>query len=600
MPSISVAEAPLARPVAAPFAAERRVRIAMRAAAVSVAALHAWANRHVMNADGVSYLDIGDAYFRGDWANALNAYWGPMYSWLLGAALAVVRPSMYWEFAVVHAVNLAIFVIALAAFELLLNEVLAETRETRDGLASAPSLAWIVLAYSLFAWSSLQLITVAVVSPDLLMAAFVYAATAVLLRIAHGRFSSRSFVLLGALLGFAYLAKAPMFPIGVVYMTLAATAAWRSGRPAGAALRFAALAAFAFALVAGPYVVALSIQKQRLTFGDSRFITYAWFVNGVPMRHAEADATGRRLVHPPRRLVDSPAVYEFATPVAGTYPLWNDPSYWYEGIRTRFAPGEQVRAAVESLREYHRLFLGYLRVSLLVGLAVLALLVPRPRRLLYAIAGQWPLLVPAAAGLTMFAMVHAFPRYVGAFVVLLWIGLYAAIRLPNTTDARRVLWSVFVVVSGMLWAGTLLQSAPQLIAAGAELVDGSPSRHLHWQVARELEEAGLRPGDRIAEVHAEPTEASWTGMMSFARLLRVQIVAEVPPEHAAAFWAGSREVRDQVLAAFARSGARAVVAQTVPPGTDASGWLPLGSTGYAVNWLDRDVATVRAGAAGAR
>ena len=34
-----------------------------------------------MISDGVSYLDIGDAYFRGDWKAAVNAYWSPVYSW---------------------------------------------------------------------------------------------------------------------------------------------------------------------------------------------------------------------------------------------------------------------------------------------------------------------------------------------------------------------------------------------------------------------------------------------------------------------------------------------------------------------------------------
>jgi hypothetical protein len=31
--------------------------------------------------------DIGDAYVRGDWHSAVNAYWSPLYSWFLGLAL---------------------------------------------------------------------------------------------------------------------------------------------------------------------------------------------------------------------------------------------------------------------------------------------------------------------------------------------------------------------------------------------------------------------------------------------------------------------------------------------------------------------------------
>ena len=34
--------------------------------------------------DPISYLDIGDAYLRGDWNAALNSYWSPLYSWIVG------------------------------------------------------------------------------------------------------------------------------------------------------------------------------------------------------------------------------------------------------------------------------------------------------------------------------------------------------------------------------------------------------------------------------------------------------------------------------------------------------------------------------------
>jgi hypothetical protein len=34
---------------------------------------HAWLGRDAMNRDGLSYLDVGDAFFRHDWANAVNA-----------------------------------------------------------------------------------------------------------------------------------------------------------------------------------------------------------------------------------------------------------------------------------------------------------------------------------------------------------------------------------------------------------------------------------------------------------------------------------------------------------------------------------------------
>ena len=73
---------------------------------IVLGAVQAWIFRYSRIPDGVSYLDIGDAYFRGDWAAAVNAYWSPMYSWWLGLALYLFKPSIWWELIAVHMVNL--------------------------------------------------------------------------------------------------------------------------------------------------------------------------------------------------------------------------------------------------------------------------------------------------------------------------------------------------------------------------------------------------------------------------------------------------------------------------------------------------------------
>jgi hypothetical protein len=64
--------------------------------AIGMGAIRTWATRHTMNADGISYLDMGDAYLRGDWNMALNALWSPFYSWLLGLALFILKP-IFWK-----------------------------------------------------------------------------------------------------------------------------------------------------------------------------------------------------------------------------------------------------------------------------------------------------------------------------------------------------------------------------------------------------------------------------------------------------------------------------------------------------------------------
>jgi hypothetical protein len=75
-----------------------------RLLAIALGALHTWAAiaSYSMSEDGISYLDMGDAYLRGDWTMAVNSVWSPLYSWILGLAMRVFRPPMRWEFPVVQ------------------------------------------------------------------------------------------------------------------------------------------------------------------------------------------------------------------------------------------------------------------------------------------------------------------------------------------------------------------------------------------------------------------------------------------------------------------------------------------------------------------
>lgn len=39
--------------------------------------------QYLNGADGMSYISIAKLYISGDYANAINGYWGPLFSWLL-------------------------------------------------------------------------------------------------------------------------------------------------------------------------------------------------------------------------------------------------------------------------------------------------------------------------------------------------------------------------------------------------------------------------------------------------------------------------------------------------------------------------------------
>ena len=180
-----------------------------------------------MYPDGISYLDIGDAVWLGNWHGAINAYWSPLYPIVLGFFLRVFKPSICWEYPLVHAVNFLIYVVALICFEFFLHTFLEHQRSRDPALpdqseSNLPGWAWMLVGYSTFIASSLLLITLSFVSGDMMVAAVIYLASAVLLKLRRGNTDWRLFVLLGLVLGFGYLAKAVMFPISADFIAVAA------------------------------------------------------------------------------------------------------------------------------------------------------------------------------------------------------------------------------------------------------------------------------------------------------------------------------------------------------------------------------------------
>src|SRR5580765_6604265 len=105
--------------------------------------------RYSMNTDGMSYLDLGDSFFRRDWAHAINALWSPLYPWAVGTVVGIFKPSMAWEFPLVHAVNFGIFVVALLAFRSLLYALLASSRQSAIRGNPLPDWAFVLLVYSI-------------------------------------------------------------------------------------------------------------------------------------------------------------------------------------------------------------------------------------------------------------------------------------------------------------------------------------------------------------------------------------------------------------------------------------------------------------------
>ncbi len=546
--------------------------------AIGLGFLQAWEGRYVVNPDGIAYLDIGDAYWRGDWQSAINAYWSPLYSWLLGGAMVLLKPSAYWEFPVVHLVNFIIYLGALACFDLFFmrrviayNGRLADVEKLSD-LGRLPAWFWSVLGYALFLWSTLSMMTPVDTSPDMCVAGAVYVAAGLLVQMREGQAGWLTFALLGLVLGCGYLAKTVMFPLTFVFLLVSLVVAGGELR----AKLSVTLALAVFLLIAGPFIAAISSAKGQLTFGDSGKLNHAWSVSDAKKSM--------------RNKLDAPVVNVFGDNGWSTHPIWIDPSQRndpttflfnplrqlkgvYDPLTFRFNPLQQIKRVMVNAKFFHH-FLYSLEGSLLLGLAVLFYLYVlfyishRGWAIAKDIADQWFLLVPAGAALGMYLLIFVQTRYIAPFMVLLCIGLLSSVRLPRTQQSHRLVTSAVIISLTAL----CLSVSPPMGRALLNLMSGREAvSATHWRVAEGLQRMGVQQGDKVAAIGDAKT-AYW------ARLARVRTVAEVPPADVDSFWSSEASVKEQVLQTIAKAGACVVVAEKVPEWAAIDGWQRVENT----------------------
>lgn len=601
----------------------RRIEKLCWLVAIVLGFLQAWGRRRnsndglaYMGADGISYLDIGDAYWRGDWTAAINAMWSPFYSWLTGLTLRLIQPTPYWEFTVVQLLNFAIYLFALLAFAFFLRELerfrdtrtnnAAHARDAQTATADAqntshalpdshamrdshalPDWAWLAFAYALFVWTSLSMNRVARTSPDVLVSALVFIASALLLRIRTHRAGWLTFALLGFILGVGYLSKTFMFPLAFVFLAMSLFA---RGKPRRAAVPRVALALFVFLAVSAPFIVALSRAKHRLTIGDTARLNYAWHVNRTtPFIHWQGDpssASGTP-AHPTRKLFDSPAVYEFGSPVAGTYPPWYDPTYWYEGVQPRVSVSGQLKAVARNvLLAYQFMFYRFFPGAILACLFILFYMSRRTlREIARDASNYWFLILPALVASGFYMLVHFEQRYFAPFVVVIGTSLFASVRLPRSPESKRLVAALVVVVLAMFALSIGYYSAREFYSMLRDLAPGrAAEQDVQWQVADELSRMGVARGASVASIGN-------TMFNAWPRLARVQVVAEISTRTGGdveKFWAGDAALKAKVIETFARTGAKVIVAEGIPQWANSTdGWQRIGTTNYYVYFLSR-------------
>ncbi|HEX8423861.1 MAG TPA: hypothetical protein VF634_10645, partial [Pyrinomonadaceae bacterium] len=292
--------------------------------------------------------------------------------------------------------------------------------------------------------------------------------------------------------------------------------------------------------------------------------------------------------HPTRKLSDSPAVYEFGSPVAGTYPPWYDPTYWYEGVAPRVSVRAQIRAVARNvLLAYQFMFYRFFPGAIVACLFILFYMSRRSlRRVARDVSAYWFLLLPALVASSFYMLVHFEQRYFAPFVVLIGMSLFASLRLRRSPESSRLVAALVFVTLAMFALSVGYYSARELYSTLRDLAPGRTAARVdvQWQVADELHRMGVTRGASVASIGN-------TMFNAWPRLARVRVVAEISTRTGGdveKFWAADAARKAEVIHTFARTGAKVIVAEGIPPWTSPpDGWQKIGTTNYYVYVLSR-------------
>lgn len=496
-----------------------------------------------MNPDGISYLDLSDELRTGDWNGAANAHWSPGYPLILAALIPSWMRWSPWEPIVVHIINGWLFLLALAAFEFFLAELRDSSPAEPTALDLRTGAGWFV-AHMVFLWCMLVLVTVRGVTPDMMLAAIGFVAAAYVARIQSRRAPTSSFVVLGALLGFAALTKSFMLSVSIALMLVLLTIDRRI-----------IYSAATFAVVISPQLAALSAKSGRLTFGDSAKIVYALKVNGI----SKFDGANQ--------LAQVPRTLSFPTDKPNqTYPLWDDPARWLSAVSVSFDYSKQMSAFIRNLETDSGIALKIL-IPLIIVIMCRNWGVPLRNRLLAAIS---------LAVIAAYSLLHSEARLIGFWIALGSIALLAGITLDLRYEriGRRVVHIISIISAISVITYVFDQSFSSRPDRGLN------ARDIQGEVATSLRSLGIGQGDRVGLLGDE-SDIYW------ARLARVQIAAQVPLTDAPGYWSLSDGARDDVNRWMGMAGATAIVASWTSPPAPIEGWTPVPGSRYSILPLKR-------------
>ncbi|MGA8029638.1 MAG: hypothetical protein WB992_21045 [Bryobacteraceae bacterium] len=211
-----------------------------------------------LNSDGISYLTIAREYAIGQWSAALNAYWSPLFSWLIAGALALHAPGLQSARLILLASGLT-GIAALRRYSL----QFCLARDIRAGLA--------IIAAPVFAYFAMKVVTPDCIALTLLLLYFNVTCANQSIRRRNSFYAG----FLGALL---YLTKAYSFVFVAAHLTLTAALRLRLSRQCSSPREIVSAYSISLAsllLFSGPWLILIGIKTGHPILSTAGSYNYA-------------------------------------------------------------------------------------------------------------------------------------------------------------------------------------------------------------------------------------------------------------------------------------------------------------------------------------
>ncbi len=498
----------------------------------------AYATRYFINGDAIAYVEMGESLRTGQWLLLANLTYSPGYSLLLGIGQILLNTNPLNELQMLRIVSIFCFLLAMGSCELIMYFVRQEVcRQEQEGRNPLPYSLISALCYSMFLVTSLVLIRVRLLNPDMVVLAIVLTCVGIILWIRDKPRGYMKYALLGAVIAVGYVVKSFFLPFSPVFLGLAAIC---SGSLRKAVPRIIVVLVVMLVFSA-PLIGTLSYRLGRFTYGELGAHVYATLISGKgsPLH--------------PEVLNTSPKVSRYVFDVVCTRPSGFDICYWHEGLRPdlnvrahlRIIPGNVAQIITQT--PWLLIVVAWYVALLILGSARFGPTNPPSTFLL--------LIVPAACGIAFYCLVRMEPRYIASFLFLGFTSLTLSLRYPaGNREAAR--WTVILsVVLTCFFLVIVIHSLVDQSIRGLHSTEKKPSyreafEH-HVALRNLLLEKGLKRGDYVAVVGGPP--------IYWGRMAGLQIVAEVNSE--AEFLGSTPAGRQRAIQALERSGIRAIIAK---------------------------------------